>query len=172
LQEALDTVDDGGTGRAGQVPADRLGTAQRTGQRDVRGGAFRMGGDVLPRHLLDQAKLDAEEGADPVEHLGGRVEQLGVAEEQDLLPGEQAVQVLELLAIPAEPDVVPERRPAGRHPAVFLRASAEEVADRLPPGRPQVRPVGVCALNRITQDHDEPGVRDEIADPPLCREVV
>jgi hypothetical protein len=67
---------------------------------------------------------------------------------------------------------VPEGRPAGRDPLLLLRAGADEVADRLQPGRPQVRPVGVRALDRVAEDHDELHVRDRLGDPGHRRLVV
>ena len=67
---------------------------------------------------------------------------------------------------------MPERRPARRDPAVLGRAGGREVPDRIQPGRPQVRPVRVRPLDRVTQDRDHPGAGDQRADPPLRLPVV
>jgi hypothetical protein len=88
-----------------------------------------MRGDVLPGDLADDAGLDAEEGADPVEGGGRLIDEQPVTEHEHLLAREQRERVVELLTVPAEPGVVPERRPPGRDPALFLGASLHEVAD-------------------------------------------
>ena len=80
--------------------------------------------------------------------------------------------MVELLGVPAQPGVVPERCPARRHAGILLGAGAHEVADRLQPGRPQVGPVGVGALDRVAQDHDHLGVRDQLADAALRGTVI
>ena len=133
---------------------------------------LRVRGHVLTGNLGDDAGLDPEEAADPVQGLGGPVHQVPIAVDQNLLAGEQGEQVRQLLAVPAEPAVVPERRPARLDPPPFLLAGPQDVADRLQPGRPQVRPVGVGPLHRVTQHHDEPGVGDSGSDAPLRGQVV
>ena len=127
--------------------------------------ALRVRGDVLPGDLGQQPGLDAEEGADLVEGGGRLVDQQPVPQDQHLLAREQRERVRELLAVPAEPLVVPEGRPAGRDPLLLLGAGADEVADRLQAGRPQVGPVGVRALDRVAEDHDELHGRDRLPDP-------
>ncbi len=128
--------------------------------------------DVLARHLGDQALLHAEERADAIERGHGLVDQLTVAEQQDVLPGEQSEKVLQLLAVPAETDVVPEGRPARGDAARLLRAGADDVADGFEPRRPQVRPVRMRALDRVTQDDDQLGVREQRVDAALGVAVV
>ena len=131
-----------------------------------------MGGHVLARHLRDDPGPHAQEGADRVERQPRRVDQVPVAQDEDLLPREQPEQPLKLLAIPAEAGVMPERRPARRDPALLGRARGREVPDGIQPGGPQVRPVGVRPLDRITQDRDHPGARDQRMDPLLRPAVV
>ena len=124
-----------------------------------------VGGDVLPWYLGRARRLHAEERADLVHGLRGLVDQPAVAQDEDLLTREEREQVLQLLPVAAKPHVVPEAGPARRDPALLLAAGADEVGDGLQAGRPQVSPVGVGAFHRIAHDHDEPGVRERVADP-------
>ncbi len=127
----------------------------------------RMRGHVLPRQLGQQPRPDAEERAGLVERPGRLGDQGAVAEHQDLLAREHRVQVLQLPAVHAQPRVVPEVRPARGHPAILRGAGGDKVRDRVQAGRPQMGPVGVRSLDRITQHDDESRVRDERPDPPL-----
>jgi hypothetical protein len=165
LQEPLEPMGGRSRGRPGEQPAD--GVAGPHAERDGPVGqrALRVRGHVLPGYLGQQPGLDPEEGADPVEGRGRLVDQQPVADDQHLLAREERERVRELLAVPAEPLVVPERRPAGRDPLLLLGAGADEIADRLQAGRPQVGPVGVRALDRVAEDHDELHGRDRRPDP-------
>src|ERR1700722_3644217 len=131
------------------------------------GGQLRMGGDVFAGYVVDHALADAEETADPVE--GGRriLHEVAVAEDQHLLARENRVQMLHLLSVQAEALVVPELRPARGDPLVLGRAGPDKVVDRIQAGRPQERPVRMCALDWVTEDDDEPGLRDELSDASL-----
>ena len=165
LQVPLERAGQGGRGQAGDHAADRAARALRQRHRAVPQRRLRVGGDVLPRYLGQHARLDPEEGADPVQGLRGFVDHQPVAQHEDLLAREEREQVLELLAVPAQPGVVPEAGPAGRDPAVLLAARPDEVTDRLQARRPQVSPVGVGPLHRIAHDHDQPGLGQRLADP-------
>ena len=123
-----------------------------------------MRGDVLPRDLGDKPLFHAQEIEDAVEGGCGLIHQLAVPDNEDLLTGEHREDVLELLAVPPEADVVPERGPARGDAALLLPARLDEVADWLKPGRPEMRPVRMGALDRIPDDRDELGVRDQIPD--------
>jgi hypothetical protein len=107
----------------------------------------------------------AEEGADPIQRGGGPLDEVPVAEDQHLVAGEGVEQMLQLFAVPAEPDMVPEVRPPVGDPPLLGLARAHQVADRLQPGRPQMRPVGMGPLDRVAQRHDEPdaGAASEVA---------
>ena len=59
------------------------------GHGPVAEGVFRVGRHVLARHLGDDARLHAEEAADRVQRRRRLVHQVAVAEDADLLPGEQ-----------------------------------------------------------------------------------
>ncbi len=172
LQEPFERLGEGGASRARQVAPRGRGSPLDQGNSPVAGGALRVGGHVLARHLRDDPRPHAQEGADLVERQRRRVDQVPVAQDEDLLPREQPEQPLQLLAIPAEAGVMPERRPARRDPAVFGRARGREVPDGIQPGRPQVRPVGVRPLDRVTQHGDHPGARDQCVDPLLRPAVV
>ena len=102
LQEPLEPVGGRGRGRAGEQAADGVAGAHAERDRPVGQRALRVRGDVLPRDLGQQAGLDAEEAADPVEGGGRLVDQQPVPEHQHLLAREQRERVLELLAVPAE----------------------------------------------------------------------
>ena len=60
---------------------------------------------------------------------------------------------------------MPEAGPARVDPALLLAAGPDEVRHRLQARRPQVGPVGVGALHRVADDHDQPGLRERVADP-------
>jgi len=165
LQEPLEPVRGRRRGGPGEQAADGVAGPHAEGDGAVGQRALRVRGDVLPGDLGQQPGLDAEEGADLVEGGGGLVDQQPVPQDKHLLAREQRERVLELLAVPAEPLVVPEGRPAGRDPLLLLGAGADEVADRLQAGRPQVGPVGVRALDRVADDHDELHGRDRLPDP-------
>ncbi len=165
LQETLERGGEGGGGQAGDPADDRA--ARALGQRHGPVGqrVLRVGRDVLPRDLGQQARRHAEERADLVQGLRGLVDQPPVAKDQDLLAGEQGEQVLELLAVAAKPGVVPEAGPARGDPALLLIAGPDEIGDRLQARRPQVSPVGMGAFDWVADDHDQPGRRDRVADP-------
>jgi len=165
LQEPLEPVRGRGRGRPGEQAADGVAGAHAERDGAVGERALRVRGDVLPRDRGEQPGLDPEERADLVEGGGRLVDQQPVTQDQHLLAREQRERVRELLAVAAEPLVVPEGRPAGRDPLLLLGAGADEVADRLQPGRPQVGPVGVRALDRVAEDHDELDGRDRLPDP-------
>jgi hypothetical protein len=144
------------------------------GSRDGAVGQrlLRVRGDVFPGDFGDHPGMDSEEGTDPPQRGGRLVDEPPVADHQQLLAREQRERVVKLRAIFAERGVVAEAGPPGGDPALFLGARLDEVADRLKPGRPQVRPVGVRPLDRIPQDHDELRRRDEVPDAPQRRPVV
>ena len=116
----------------------------------------------FPEHWdgVGDTLLDAQEPADGIERPGRGIDQVPVAQEVHLLTREDRQQVLELLAVTAEALVVPERRVPGRHPAGFCCARLAEVVDGLEAVGPQVRPVGVRPVHRITDDGDELRVRN------------
>ena len=98
---------------------------QRRGPLDARRPrrpAADVGTDVVPGHARHLALGDAEEAADPVQRGGGVVAQLAVAQQQDLLAREQAVEVVELLAV-----------------AALRRRSARSAPNPRPPGPPRGR---------------------------------
>src|ERR1035438_7604669 len=136
LQDALKRPGDGRCRRPRQVPPGGRDGPDRLGYRQMAERPLRVSGDILPRHLGDNPLRNAKEGADGVQRLGWRVDQRPVPEHQDVLPREQRVQLLQLLAVPAEPGVVPELGPASGDPAVFVRAGRDEVIDGVEPGRP------------------------------------
>ena len=113
----------------------------------------------------DHAGLDAEEPADAVRRLPGRVPEVAVADQEHLLAREQPVQVVELLAVAAEGGVVPEVRPARGDPLGLAVERRREVRLGFQARVPQVRPVRVGALRGVPQHGDEPGVGQELADP-------
>ena len=155
-----------------QVPARRRGRPDHRGHGPVAQRLVRVRGHVLPGHLGDDALLDPQEPADLVQRPHRRVNQVTVAQDEHLLLREHLVQVLELLAVPAQPRVVPELRPARRHPAVLVAAGPDEIPDRVKAGRPEVGPVGVGPLHRVTQHRDHLDVRDQVLDPALRRSVI
>src|SRR6202043_3279009 len=65
----------------------------------------------------------------------------------------------------AEPGVVPEAGPARGDPALLLAAGRDEVRHRLQARRPQVGPVRMGTLYWVADDHDQPGLRERVADP-------
>src|SRR5580658_7900491 len=131
LQVPLERAGQGGRGQARDPAADRAARPLGRCYGPVRQRRFGVGGDVVPRHLRQHARLHAEERADPVQGLRGLVDQPPVAQDQDLLAREEREQVLELLAVAAEPGVVPEAGPARGDPALLLAAGPDEVGDRL-----------------------------------------
>src|SRR6266480_8136665 len=172
LEHAHQRIGHSRLGRARQEPAHRRPDPKRPrgGPPADRGMWVRR--DVLLGYLTDYALLDTEKCADPIQRGDGIIEKLTVTQNQNPLAGERRVQVLELLAVTAEPSVMPKVSPASLDPRVFLRARLHHIADRFEACRPQVRPVGVGALDRVSQHSDELRRRDASADPSLCRAVV
>jgi hypothetical protein len=67
---------------------------------------------------------------------------------------------------------MPELCPARRDPAVLVRTRPHEVTLRVQARGPQVGPVRVRPLHRVTQDRDQLGRRDQLPDPALCLPVI
>ena len=105
--------------------------ADDPGQGAVPNGVGDVGLDVLRRDGVRDAGCHSEEGADPVEGLPRAVDDLPVAQQQDLLPRHVPVQIAQLLPVAAEPAVVPERRPPGGDPLRLEPDGGREVRFRL-----------------------------------------
>src|SRR3954453_21529502 len=88
--------------RGRQVAVDRGEGTQQRGEGAVlqRGGRVRR--HVRRRDLPEQAGLDAEEPADPIQGRDGLVAELTVAEDEHPLAGEAGVEAAQLLAVTAQ----------------------------------------------------------------------
>ncbi len=146
------------------VGAEHGAGADRCTQHGVELAVGGPAGGVGRRDARHHAGVDAEELEDPVEGVLLVVDQLLVAQHVHLLAREDAEQVLELLAVAAELEVAPERREAVVGTPAFQAAGGEEVSFGLEAVGAQMGPVRVGAVDRVTDDRDQLGVRDSIAD--------
>ena len=81
---------------------------------------------------------------------------------------EQGPQVPDLTAVADRSPRTARWGPSRRRPSLGLQsARGQEVPFRLQSVRPQVGPVGVRPVHRVTQHHDQPGVRHRRGDPPV-----
>ncbi len=119
---------------------------------------------VVARDRVDLALPDPEEPAHPVDRRAGRVDEVAVADDEDALGVDVAVQVRQLLAVPPELAVAPEGRPAGADPLVLATERRHEVRLRLEAVGPQVHPVAVGAVHRVADDGDETHVGQVLGD--------
>jgi hypothetical protein len=100
-----------------------------------------------------------EEAADSIECVLRGVDELAVPEHVHLFSGEVGEEVLELFAVSAEALVLPKWGPTiGGSPLLGV-AGAEEIRLRLEAVTPEVGPVGIGAVDWVTDDGDELGVR-------------
>src|SRR3954467_10741664 len=84
--------------RGRQVSVDRGEGTQQPGEDAVLQRGSRVRRHVRRRDLPEQADLDAEEPADPIQRRDRLVPELPVAEDEHLLAGEAGVEALQLLA--------------------------------------------------------------------------
>jgi hypothetical protein len=146
-----------------QSVLDGVAGSQQGTQSPVTWRRRGVGRDVLGRHLGDHAWLHAQEVADAVQHRPWRFAELAIAQKEDLVPRKRLVQALQLLAVPAQLEVAPERRPTGCRTFLLQPARRHEVAFGFEPVGPEVRPVRVGAVDRVTQRGDEARQRDGVS---------